>query len=358
MAHYEGGWPREIDVLDDEQKQRYCKKLEKKEGYTDTILNLCANMESTILQNSAIDIYEDYFRDINQSEDSSLKLDWSPKEKKEFRDEFERPVLGISIQNGVHQERFAAAYGPYEYQQDVGSNNGLIWNVEISSTPEQVLNCVSPPVSIEFHVRETSLLCAGYHNGTVGCYDIRKGSDCIVTSKLDVSHKDYVTKALWVNSKSNSEFFSAGEDGCIKWWDIRNISQPTDCFYCDPTKKNEPQSALIISTLEYESTVPIKYMVGTYCGSVFQFNRKFRTPAEAHQFRIQGCIGPVQAIERNRSNSKVFLTIGDWAPRVWHEELKESCIVEMSLGEFNLTGEHQKYDTNFPQCIIKIDSYF
>ena len=105
MVHYEGGWPREIDVLDDEQKQRYCKKLEKEEGYTDTILNLCANMESTILQNSAIDIYEEYFDEVDHGEDSLPTLDWSPKEKKEFRDEFERPVLGISIQNGINQGR-------------------------------------------------------------------------------------------------------------------------------------------------------------------------------------------------------------------------------------------------------------
>ena len=61
MLHYEGGWPKEIDVTDDEQKQRYCKKSEKEEGYTQTILGLCDTMETTILQNSAIDIYEEYF---------------------------------------------------------------------------------------------------------------------------------------------------------------------------------------------------------------------------------------------------------------------------------------------------------
>ena len=83
------------------------------------------------------------------------------------------------------------------------------------------------------------------------------------------------------------------------------MSQPTDTFYCDPNKKNEPENALVISALEYEPTVPIKYMVGTYCGSIFQFNRKSRTPAEAHHFRIQGCIGPVLAIERSKANTKV-----------------------------------------------------
>ena len=72
-----------------------------------------------------------------------------------------------------------------------------------------------PAVNIEFHPRETSMLCGGFHNGTVACYDIRKGSECVVTSQLHISHRDYVTKVLWVNSKSNAEFFSAGEDGGI-----------------------------------------------------------------------------------------------------------------------------------------------
>ncbi|XP_063728459.1 dynein intermediate chain 3, ciliary-like, partial [Symsagittifera roscoffensis] len=97
MLHYEGGWPREIDVGDDEQKQRYCKKLEKEEGYTQTILSLCEGMETSILQNSAIDIYEDYFTDVDQTGAGAVgggsfggadesRGDWTPKVKSEFKD--------------------------------------------------------------------------------------------------------------------------------------------------------------------------------------------------------------------------------------------------------------------------------
>ena len=101
MLHYEGGWPKEIDVTDDEQKQRYCKKLEKEEGYTQTILGLCDTMETTILQNSAIDIYEEYFEgceglggeDVSSGEaggkgggDRMLKV------KSEFKDQHDRYI--------------------------------------------------------------------------------------------------------------------------------------------------------------------------------------------------------------------------------------------------------------------------
>ncbi|XP_075248406.1 dynein intermediate chain 3, ciliary-like [Convolutriloba macropyga] len=264
MLHYEGGWPKEIDVTDDEQKQRYCKKLEKEEGYTQTILGLCDTMETTILQNSAIDIYEEYFEgceglggeDVSSGEaggkgggDRMLKV------KSEFKDQHDRPALDISIQKQQQQERFAVAYGPYYYQQPIKSHDSLIWNMTSSSSPEQTLNCYSPAVSVDFHSRENSLLCCGFRNGTVGCYDLRKGPDCICTTDVSVSHKDFVTRASWINSKTHSELFSAGEDGCVKWWDIRNMAQPTDFAYCDPTRRNEPQNALVVSCLDVKFIV-------------------------------------------------------------------------------------------------------
>ena len=165
-------------------------------------------------------------------------------------------------------------------------------------------------MSVDFHMRETSLICAGFKNGTVGCFDIRKGNgETVITSELSVSHKDYVTQAIWIGSKSNSEFFSAGEDGCVMWWDIRNMASPTDFFYCDPNKKNEPEKALVVSCLEYDSTIPIKYMVGTYCGKIMQFSRKARTPQEAHQFCLQGGLGPVYSVERNKGCFLVDITL-------------------------------------------------
>ncbi len=230
------------------------------------------------------------------------------------------------------------AYGPYSFQQPMATKDSAVWNIATTHHPELTLRCDSSAVSVDFHYRDHALICAGYINGTVACYDIRKGGTSTVTSELHVSHKDYVTRALWINSKSNSEFFSAGEDGCVMWWDMRNMAQPAETFYCDPMKRNSPESALVISCLEFESTVPIKYMVGTYCGNIFQYSRKARTPAEAHQFCMQGGAAPVYCIERNKANNKVFLSVGDWGPRIWHEELRDSYIMEMCMGEINLTG--------------------
>lgn len=64
MNHTEGGWPKDINILDAEQTLRYRKKIEKDEAYIHTIMQLSHAMEHRILQNNAVNIYESYFSDV------------------------------------------------------------------------------------------------------------------------------------------------------------------------------------------------------------------------------------------------------------------------------------------------------
>lgn len=64
MNHAEGGWPKDINILDAEQTLRYRKKIEKDEAYIHTIMQLSHAMEHRILQNNAVNIYESYFSDV------------------------------------------------------------------------------------------------------------------------------------------------------------------------------------------------------------------------------------------------------------------------------------------------------
>lgn len=81
-----------------------------------------------------------------------------------------------------------------------------------------------------------------------------------------------------------------------------------------------------INALEYESTIPNKYMVGTEAGVVFICNKRFKTPADRIYAKIQCCHGTVSAVQRNPSFLKFFLSVGDWQAKIWCEELKDSPI--------------------------------
>tara|TARA_B110001452_G_scaffold81694_1_gene66792 strand:+ start:48 stop:941 length:894 start_codon:yes stop_codon:yes gene_type:complete len=61
MLHVEGGWPKDVDSTEKEQTTRYRKKVEKDEEYIKQVKALGEGVEHSIMQNSAIDIYEEYF---------------------------------------------------------------------------------------------------------------------------------------------------------------------------------------------------------------------------------------------------------------------------------------------------------
>eukprot|EP01048_Picozoa_sp_COSAG05_P023705 COSAG05_NODE_5244_length_1227_cov_6.901596_1_plen_158_part_10 len=67
MAHVEGGWPRDIDPTEPEHKIRFTKKVEKDEEYILTMANLSKTIDHAMRQNTALDIYEEYFEDSHTS---------------------------------------------------------------------------------------------------------------------------------------------------------------------------------------------------------------------------------------------------------------------------------------------------
>ena len=61
MSHMEGGWPKDLDYTEKEQTVRYRKKVEKDEEYLRQVRDLVEVVDSSLMQNVAIDIYENYF---------------------------------------------------------------------------------------------------------------------------------------------------------------------------------------------------------------------------------------------------------------------------------------------------------
>ena len=78
-------------------------------------------------------------------------------------------------------------------------------------------------------------------------------------SPIEHSHRDPAYKALWIQSKTGTECFSASSDGQVLWWDIRKMGEPTEKLYLDPTKKQDPTKALGAMALEYEPTMVCVY---------------------------------------------------------------------------------------------------
>ncbi|KAF6298413.1 dynein axonemal intermediate chain 2 [Rhinolophus ferrumequinum] len=111
------------------------------------------------------------------------------------------------------------------------------------------------------------------------------------------------------------------------WWDIRKLSEPTEVVIMDITRKEQLENALGAISLEFESTLPTKFMVGTEQGVVISCNRKAKTSAEKIVCTFSGHHGPIYALQRNPFYPKNFLTVGDWTARIWSEDSRESSIM-------------------------------
>lgn len=62
----------------------------------------------------------------------------------------------------------------------------------------------------------------------------------------------------------------------MKWWDTRNLKDTTETLLLDINRNDvqELSKALGASALEYETTIPMKFMVGTENGLIINCNRK------------------------------------------------------------------------------------
>ncbi|CAH8577065.1 unnamed protein product [Schistosoma turkestanicum] len=326
MNHTEGGWPKDVNPQEPDQVIRYRKKVEKEDVYIATVHKLGNIMEHRIKQNNALNIYENYFDDLDLNASEDLP---SAKTINVLKDtnEIKRSIAYISwFTDGP--TKLAVAYCNTEFQSSQNlSNDSYIWDLNNPNRPELVLKPTSPLVCIEYNPKDSHTLIGGCYNGQLAFWDRRRGPIPVEISPVEHSHRDPVWKALWIQSKTGTECFSTGTDGQVFWWDVRKMSEPTEFLYLDTTKKQDISCAQGAYALEYESTIPTKFMAGTEQGMIISCNRKGKTPAEKIVAVYPGHIGPVYALQRNPFFPKNFLSIGDWTARIWSEDIRESPIM-------------------------------
>ncbi|XP_072293377.1 dynein axonemal intermediate chain 2-like [Eucyclogobius newberryi] len=68
VNHTEGGWPKDVDPNEIEQTVRYRKKVEKDEGFVNSVTQLGKVMVHCIQQNNALDIYQEYCTEEDKGE--------------------------------------------------------------------------------------------------------------------------------------------------------------------------------------------------------------------------------------------------------------------------------------------------
>lgn len=324
MFHQEGGWPKDVDATEKEQTLRYIKRVVKDEDYVRQINNLGDAVESSIMQNYAIDIYQEYFS--GEYADHSSEPP-SANTLSVFKDpnEIKRTVSHISW-NPDGGRKLAVAFSIMQFQDwrmEQMSMKSYIWDVNNPNTPDMELVPSSPLCCLEYNPKDTHVLVGGSYNGLVSMFDTRKGTAPSEISIIENSHRDPVYDIAWLSGKTAYECFSTSTDGQVLFWDIRRPETALDSLLLeDKTPGNEGRTMGGVSMEFSAAAGPTKFLVGTEQGKVVQCNRKAKNPSDRIGTIYEGHCGPVYALQRNPFFPKYFLTIGDWTVRLWNEEIK------------------------------------
>ncbi|KAL7748979.1 hypothetical protein RI367_005628 [Sorochytrium milnesiophthora] len=319
IQHTEGGWPKDVDYTDVEHTLRYRRKIEKDEEYIRVVKQLSETMEHCIKQNNAIDIYEEYFGD---NKDDMAAETPSAKTLNVYRDpnSFKRAASCLSWYPD-EGNKIAVAYSSLDFQAATYgmSYDSYIWDVESPNVPEQTISPSAPLICLKYNPKDPHVLVGGSSNGLVAYWDTRKGAFPADTSTIEKSHRDPVYSVAWIQSKTGSEFFSTSTDGQVLWWDIRKLAEPTETLLLDAEKNGRIVGGTV---LDFEPTMPTKFMVGTEAGLVAMCNKKAKTAGDRISHSYSGHYGPVYALQRNPFFPKNFLTVGDWTAKMWSEDVR------------------------------------
>ncbi|KAF4676915.1 Dynein intermediate chain 2, axonemal, partial [Perkinsus chesapeaki] len=297
QVHIEGGWPKEVDYSEAQDTAKWRKRLDKDPQFGAAMKSLCGEVEHFIAQNSTIDMFEDYF---SGEEVQHQMQTMSTSTVAVFRDQNEegygRTVSRISWHpEGGH--KFIASYSVMQFQRldDPIGQSSFIWDVENPNVPVGELLPPSPLICTQYQTRNPDTLAGGAYNGLVFFFDVRQATKPVGKSSFEHSHHDPVYDFVWLQSKTHSknsvvvrDSSSLGEgecattstDGRVLWWDVRNLSEPTDeVILTDGNRENPKQ--LGGCCLEWQQEAgPTKYLVGTEQGACMALNKKPKKPVE------------------------------------------------------------------------------
>ncbi|XP_017064428.1 dynein intermediate chain 3, ciliary [Drosophila eugracilis] len=336
MYHYEGGWPKEVNSNDEEQTLRHRKKVEREDSWGEQVLEMIRNTMAVAEQNNTLNIYQNFFSDLPAELGHDIRMrfrarvanvfhdlwlparrmksiEWMPNNDRQFMTQFTNQYRKTERLRLLTDEPFGEANGFY------------VWDVKNPLKPKIFYDSKEPVSLAKICPKDENNMVGGTELGQVCLWNTFKGGLPVRNCPLEVSHRETTSALCWVHSKSNTEFYSGSLDGSIKYWDTRDLKMPMQELLLEP-EPQERQSRMDshgVTVLEFEYTIPVRFIICSDMGHVFVGNRKGMTPTETLLAHYKLFAGPVRSINRNPFFVKNFLVTGDWRARIWSEEAKD-----------------------------------
>ena len=335
IEHTEGCWPREVDHKDPDQTSRYRKNVEREEEFIDVTRGLVDQAEKAVRQNVTVDIYEEYFPEVDHA---TSWPECSVKTVAVFKDRVEgegRAVMAASWALG--DDRVALAYCNPDFlaEHPAHALSCPVYSVEDPSRPVVELEPEEALARVEWSPRHPGLVAGGGLGGILHCWDIRQGGAPQVTAATPGG--EMVTGLAWLGSKHGTELLATRADGSILKWDIRQPGEVVTQTWLPRPGGGEAWPGA--ACLDYQQATPHRLLVGSDLGTIYSVSARAR-PGAGMVLAEYGTRhhGAVRAVHRNPTMPKLFLTVGSWCSRVWSEEVRHSSILRTGDAGEQLTA--------------------
>ncbi|KJP89755.1 hypothetical protein AK88_00463 [Plasmodium fragile] len=227
--HNEGGWTKDIDLSDQQNKIKYVKRLDKDINTINSVKILMNETTRIINKNNSIAIYKEYFQDEKETEEE-FKIKSMIIIKDKIR-KYSRYVTSIKWSTD-NTQRLAISYCVNNYKKILNDSpkNCLLYNLNEINNPYQILYSKTFIKCLRFNHKNSDLLLAGSYDGTVNLWDLRKKNNLCESSSNHASHKNVVQDVIWLQTKTNNHCLSISNDGLCLLWDIRNFNDHIESF--------------------------------------------------------------------------------------------------------------------------------
>ena len=239
VNHTEGGWPKDVNISDSDQKTRFRKKIEKEDDFINVTRHLVWETEKYVKQNNSINVFEEYFDRLDPATDQEAASVASVAVMKDpVTSDGSREISRVSWSPSGSQVVLGycnTAYLAY-HQRDI-SKTSLVYDVTNPLSPLVRICPSSALVSVEYSRREASSLAGGCLSGDLVLVDTRQGGLPHTTVTPPGSRGDPVTDLAWLNTKTGTELLATLGDGRVVKWDVRMSSCPAELVDLNTTRE-------------------------------------------------------------------------------------------------------------------------